>query len=296
MYIPKSPIKLCLDLTSQCNIKCDHCVANADSNGISIPPDIAHSIIDEAKSIGVRDLVLGGGEVLLYKEFFEICEYALSGGLNVSFTTNGLLIPEKEDGLRNLNKYDKQLRIGISLDGYTPEMHGYFRPKETFEPAIEAINILQNNNISVHVLCVLNSVNISYLENFLKFISELHVKNVRLIPLMPLGRGKKHTKDIILADDLHFILKKKQEWNRVFNINIGLRMPWDFFFLPADTRHLAPCEAGYLRLWINSNGNMFPCAYMQDYPIGNIYKDSISDVWMHASSVKTTIPPGIVLY
>jgi radical SAM protein with 4Fe4S-binding SPASM domain len=71
-------------------------------------------------------------------------------------------------------------------------------------------------------------------------------------------------------------------------------MPGDFLFLPADTRHLAPCEAGYLRLWINSNGNMFPCAYMQDYPIGNIYKDSISDVWMNSPMLRKLRDPTLL--
>jgi len=94
MYIPKSPLMLGLELTSQCNLHCPHCVADADWNGESLPYDTAISVIDEAHQIGIKELIFGGGEVLLYDRFFETCEYALSNGLNISFSTNGILIPE----------------------------------------------------------------------------------------------------------------------------------------------------------------------------------------------------------
>jgi len=65
-------------------------------------------------------------------------------------------------------------------------------------------------------------------------------------------------------------------------INMGLHMPWEFLFDPLEKRHPSPCEAGYLRLWIDSKGDISPCAYMPDMSLGNIYKDSISDIWLNS--------------
>lgn len=285
MYVPKSPFVLCLELTSQCNLSCPHCVVDANPIGKKFPPDKVISIIDEAQHIGVKELVFGGGEVLLYDRFFEICKYTLSNGLNLSFTTNGILVPSVINHLINLKNYNAIFRVGVSLDGYTPEMHGYFRPKETFESAVEAIKLLVEADISVHVLCLLTKANINYMEEFLKFITELNVSDVRFIPLMPEGRAKRYRSEMITPTDFHNLIKEKQKWSDIYKIYIGLHMPWEFLFLPTEKRLPAPCEAGYLRLWMNSDGDMFPCAYMPNFIVGNIYRDSISNVWQNSPTL-----------
>ncbi len=160
MYIPKSPLMLGVELTSRCNLHCPHCVADADWNGESLPYGTAISVIDEAHQIGIKELIFGGGEVLLYDRFFETCEYALSNGLNISFSTNGILIPENIESIKRLKRYNRMVRVGISLDGYTPEMHSHFRPKETFEIAVDAIKLLQKADVALNVLCVLHKENI----------------------------------------------------------------------------------------------------------------------------------------
>ncbi|RLI78196.1 hypothetical protein DRP04_10405 [Archaeoglobales archaeon] len=294
MYIPKSPFVLGIELTTKCNLNCPHCSVDANPKGRSLPQDMVVSIIDEAERIGVKELVLGGGEPLLYENFFEICEYALSKGLNLSFVTNGTLVPEKIDFFIKFRKYNKSLQVGISLDGHTPELHGYFRPKETFESVIEAINLLHKADIKVHVLCVLNKANIKKIPEFLNFLSMLNISDVRFLPFMPVGRGKKYKEELLPPDKYYNILREKHEWSRIFKINIGFHMPWEFLFLSPEKRRPSPCEAGYLRLWINSSGDMFPCAYMSDLPIGNVYRDSISDVWLNSPMLKKLRDPTLL--
>ena len=286
MYVPKSPLILCLEVTTKCNLNCPHCVTNADLHGTSLPQDKAISVIDEASRIGVKELVLGGGEVLLYNGFKEICEYALSRGINVSFATNGILIPEMIDILADLRTYNGSVRVGVSLDGYTAEMHSHFRPKETFEIALKAIDLLQNAKIALNVLCVLNKDNITKIPQFLEFVSALNVSDIRFIPLVPLGRGKNCTNDMLSPNEFYKIIIEKQKWNRTLKFNIGLNMPWEFLFQPDEERHPSPCEAGYLRLWINCNGDMYPCAYMPNFYVGNIYTSTISNVWNNSTELK----------
>lgn len=294
MYIPKSPFVLSVELTLQCNLNCPHCLADANSKGRSLPQDIVVSIIDEAERIGVKALVLGGGEPLLYENFFEICEYILSKGLNLSFVTNGTLVPENIDFFIKLQKYNKSFQVGISLDGPTPEIHGYFRPEETFESATEAINLLHKSNTDVHVLCVLNKANIRTIPEFLSFLSMLDVSHVRLLPFMPIGRGKKYREEMLSPNEFYSILQEKHKWSRIFKNNISLHMPWEFLFLPPEKRRPFPCEAGYLRLWINSDGDISPCAYMLDLSIGNVYRDSISDVWRNSPMLKKLRDPTLL--
>ncbi len=295
MYVPKSPFILCLELTTRCNLSCKHCSVDADSSSKrELLPDKVISIVEESKYIGVKELVLGGGEPLLYEKFFEVCEYILSKGLNLSFVTNGTLIPEKLGSFLKIKKYTHSLQVGVSLDGHTPELHGYFRPKETFRSAVEAIKLLNKAGIKVSASCVLNKENVKTIPEYLKFLSTLYVSDVRLLPFMPVGRGRQYKEEMLSPWEFYKIIQGKYEWSRVLNGSIGLHMPWEFLFLPPEKRYPAPCEAGYLRLWINSNGDIFPCSYMADISIGNIHRDSIGDVWNNSPMLKALRDPALL--
>jgi len=114
------------------------------------------------------------------------------------------------DSLLNLQKYNESLRIGISLDGHTPELHGHFRPEETFETAVEAIRMLHNANFNVHILCVLNKVNIKTIPQYLNFVSTLNISDIRFIPFMPVGRGMQYRDEMIPPEEFYKVLKRQK--------------------------------------------------------------------------------------
>jgi radical SAM protein with 4Fe4S-binding SPASM domain len=297
MYLPKSPLELSIQLTTHCNISCLHCIAEASVNGnsTSIPHDRMQLLIDEAQFIGVSTLDLSGGEPLLYDGFFDICEYVLSKKFNVSFVTNGLLIPKGMKSLsRILKKYGNQLGIGVSLDGPSPESHGYFRPEDTFDPAIEAIIMLREAGANVSVSCVLNKINIRLIPEFLTFLSSIGISDIGFFPFMPLGRGEQFENEVLSSKAIHTFLKKKDSWNKVYKGNIGFKMPWEFLFLEYEKKYAGPCEAGYTRLWVNSRGEVTPCASMIDVIIGNINHDSISKIWHNSPVLKNLRDPFLL--
>jgi MoaA/NifB/PqqE/SkfB family radical SAM enzyme len=129
LYIPKSPIMLCIGLTTKCNLNCRHCSADANSENVFFPHSELITIIDTAKELGVKKLIFGGGEPLLYEQLFDVCEYALAKGFKVSFVTNGTLVSEVIERFSKILDYRHSFEVGVSLDGHTPEIHGYFRPQ-----------------------------------------------------------------------------------------------------------------------------------------------------------------------
>jgi MoaA/NifB/PqqE/SkfB family radical SAM enzyme len=58
LYIPKSPIMLCIGLTTKCNLNCRHCSADANSENVFFPHSELITIIDTAKELGVKKLIL----------------------------------------------------------------------------------------------------------------------------------------------------------------------------------------------------------------------------------------------
>jgi len=73
-----------------------------------------------------------------------------------------------------------------------------------------------------------------------------------------------------------------------------LHMPWEFLLSSPENRHPSPCEAGYLRLWMKSNGDMYPCAFMPDLIVGNIYQNSIIDTWLKSTPMRKLRDPNLL--
>lgn len=294
MYIPKSPLMLCIELTSQCNLDCRHCSADANTEKNVFPYEKLISIINAARNMGVKRLIFGGGEPLLYERLFDVCEYALIGGFKVSFVTNGTLVPEMMAAFSKILNYRDSFEVGVSLDGHSPEIHGYFRPAYTFYTAVEAIKLLKNAGFNVSVSCVLNKKNIKTIPEFIQFLLPFNLYGIRFLPFAPLGRGKNCTENMFSPDEFHNLIIEQRSWREAFRNNISIHFPWEFLFLPPEKRRASPCEAGYLRLWINSSGDIFPCSYLEELPIGNVYRDSISDVWNNSPVLKALRNPALL--
>ena len=46
------------------------------------------------------------------------------------------------------------------------------------------------------------------------------------------------------------------------------------------------CEAGTTQIFIDSNGDVYPCAGWQRMVVGNINKQSLKDIWTNSESLK----------
>ncbi len=86
-----------LEFTKKCNLRCLYCYTHAgkaDENELNV--DELKSVIDQAKDMGAKKIILlGGGEPLIYDELNTIVEYIHSLGLQQVIFTNGTLIDEK---------------------------------------------------------------------------------------------------------------------------------------------------------------------------------------------------------
>ena len=294
MYLPKNPLVLSVELTDRCNLNCRHCLADANYRQASLTPESVKKIINEAAEAGVGLINLGGGEPLLYAGFFEVCQLILDRGMRIFFATNGLLISDQFSLLMKLKKYHRFIQVGVSLDGHTPDLHGYFRPKDSFPAAVEAIRILTTAGFKTTVMTVLNRENSSQIPAFLQYLVSIGVNNVRLLPFMPVGRGRDFMHEMLSPEEIHGLFQENNKQRLNLNINLGSHYPWEFLFKPPGQRKPAPCEAGYLRLWINACGEMMPCSYMTGVSLGNINTKTITDVWRDSPVMKALREPALL--
>ena len=124
--------------TRQCNLRCLHCYASADSRRSPEEMSTAEgkAFMADLADFGVPVLLFSGGEPLLRDDVFELAAFARKQGVRPVLSTNGTLITkEVAEQLRYIGFGE----VGISLDGIG-ERHDHFRgQKGAYEAALRGI-------------------------------------------------------------------------------------------------------------------------------------------------------------
>ena len=149
---PRTAIVL---LNRRCNLRCqfcDHWKFRDD-----LPVEAINAVIDQAHDVGVRTLVLTGGEPLLRRDLYEIIDRARSQELAVNVTTNGTLLTRR---IRLLAAHPPH-SISVSIDGLD-ETHDRLRGREgTATKAWAGIErLLAETDIAVNVYFVVTGLNV----------------------------------------------------------------------------------------------------------------------------------------
>jgi radical SAM protein with 4Fe4S-binding SPASM domain len=87
-----APRFLLIEITSRCNLHCEKCYVKPTSEEMS--GEEIKRVLDEAAAMHVFQVALGGGELFLREDVFDIARHAVSLGLVVTATTNGTVIKD----------------------------------------------------------------------------------------------------------------------------------------------------------------------------------------------------------
>ena len=113
-----APLKLVIDLTSRCNLRCAYCCffSRPDESEKSVlPPERWVALIDEAGRNGVFSVTLRGGEALLSPAFDAVLSAVIRNKMRFSLLTNGkIFTPELAARFVATGRCDL---VKISLDG-----------------------------------------------------------------------------------------------------------------------------------------------------------------------------------
>lgn len=163
------PVRVALQLTQYCNMRCKYCYVNfgAYKNVKDKTTAELFRLIDELYSYGTRWIWFLGGEPLIREDFGEIVEYAVKKGIFCDTNTNGVLINEK-----NIDAVKKLDAVCISIDG-DEESNDYYRGKGSFKKAVEAIRLLRKNNVKVRIHATLTRRTYKTLDAMVKLSNEL---------------------------------------------------------------------------------------------------------------------------
>ncbi|MGA3264857.1 MAG: TIGR04053 family radical SAM/SPASM domain-containing protein [Terracidiphilus sp.] len=201
----ETPFLAIWEVTQSCDLACKHCRAAAQP--IAHPDELTtaegKALIDQIAAMHVPIFVFTGGDPLKRKDVFELIRYAADKGVMVALTpsatpllTRDAIFKLKEAGL---------VRLGISLDGSTPEIHDAFRGLPgAWARTIQAIEWANEAGIPIQVHSTISCHNAHDLDNLCALFEKLAIVMWNVFFLVPVGRGQ-------LAD-----LLSGQEFEEVF--------------------------------------------------------------------------------
>src|SRR5262252_5309879 len=134
------PTLVVWEMTRACDLSCVHCRAKAHTkrHPLELSTAEAFHLIDQIAQMHVPLFVLTGGDPLKRPDLMPIVEYACRRGVRTSLTpsTTPLLV---RDTIFNL-KQSGLMRLAVSLDGSTPELHDGFRGVPgSYQRSIDAV-------------------------------------------------------------------------------------------------------------------------------------------------------------
>ncbi len=298
-----------LQITRQCNLRCKYCVysGNYENRGhenVKMSFETAKKgidfLIENSKDNERIFLAFYGGEPLIEFDFIKECiKYYEEKGegkeIHTTLTTNATLITEEM--LAYLCKHNVNLLI--SLDG-PAEVHNKNRvycneDKGTFEKVMDNIDIIKEKFPSyldkrVTFNAVLDPENdFSCVNDFFADFQE--IKQSNLISSQIADYYKKE--DIEYSDT--YISKLRYEYFKLFLSKVGYlnkkytsKLVWRYYGqmidrynrleltkeIPDKVHHGGPCTPGVQRLFMDVNGNLYPCERVSEtssqMQIGNV--------------------------
>jgi radical SAM protein len=161
--------------------------------------------------------VFTGGDPLKRKDVFELIRYAADKGVQVALTpsatpllTRDAIFKLKEAGL---------VRLGISLDGSTPEIHDAFRGLPgAWARTIQAIEWANEAGIPIQVHSTISRHNAHDLDNLCALFERLAIVMWNVFFLVPVGRGQ--LGDMLSGEEFEQVFGKIYELSHRVNFQI----------------------------------------------------------------------------
>lgn len=277
------------ELSSRCNERCIHCyIPNEKKNkGFDMPTAKVKSILDEFAAMGGIHVTLSGGEAFLHKDIIEIAEYCREKDLKISILSN--LISLKDEQIERLKAINVSI-VQVSLYSMDPKIHDFITTvKGSFEKSKAAIEKLVAADIPVQISCPTMKANRKGYAEVLEYAKSLKIKAQTDFIMM--ARSDLDTGNLanrLSIEETEELLRDIIEHDTQYREGTLQQLPVSDEIRFNIERYLKKpvCGVGYDNCCITANGDVYPCSGWQDYVLGNVYKQSLKDIWENSERVK----------
>lgn len=261
-----APLEVHVAVTDRCPVACDGCYLDAGPDRTPTEPhadDLAVDL-DALADLGVFEVALGGGEVLLRDDTLDLVEAVAARGMVPNLTITGFgLTPERA---RRLAVHVGQ--VNVSLDGLD-EAGTAVRGWDGTQVAARAVRTLREAGIRVGVNTVLTRASWEGLDALADALVDWGVAEWQWLRFKPAGRGADVYDAMALTPEQTDAL-----WPRLLDLeaHTGMAFRVDCALVPFVVQHAPPAEAlaalavqgcpGGDALWARgADGTWLPCSF-----------------------------------
>lgn len=262
------PLHVQIELTTKCNNNCIHCIREKDIEG-ELTTSKIKELISQLKEAGCMQLTFTGGEPLLRKDFFEICDFAKSEGFVLRLFSNATLVN------RSVAKKLKKLKfkeVRITLFSIKKEVHDSITQNPgSLQKVLKAIGLLKKNNIPFRISAVVMKRNICELNSLREKAEKENWQFSCDSTIYPTYLGLKYP-ILNRITDRDFKFFKASDYFRGYK-NINLK--WNelnYFYL------------GNLHCYISADGRVFPHATIR-LELGKLAKQPFKEIWQNSANL-----------
>ena len=202
-----------ISLIERCNLRCSYCMPQ---EGLLLSPKTNLMSCEEIYEIarhfvnnGVTKIRLTGGEPLIRKDFSEILKKLASLSIELSITTNAIII----DKFINVLKENNVQKVNVSLDSLDAKKFEQITGRAYFKKVYKNILQLIDEGFKVKLNVVLiKGINDNEIIDFINLTKELNIC-IRFIEFMPFD-GNQWSIDklvsldtIVKTSEIHFSSK-----------------------------------------------------------------------------------------
>ena len=280
------PRRIYVTLTALCNLRCKGCLygVNEFMPGQQLPWPLVRDLLDDARTLGIRNVRLYGGEPLLYKDLPRVVRYATELGLHTWMTTNGVLLREKFDAL-----FDAGLRhFEFGFYGTGSDYNKYVRRVERFRRVEDGISYVRHRygkdvTITMGWLLMRPTCSLDALRETWAFANRYQTPiyvNLFHYSLPYFTEGEDNELQFgpddrpIIEQVVAELLRLQQDSPHMFrNSRIGLKSIPDWLMRGAQMR--VPCTEREL-IWVGADGTVQMC-YVT-FKLGNLHDKRLTDL------------------
>ena len=286
-YEQRRPSEVIWNITNSCDLFCRHCYVNADVSRAAneLTPAEALDLVRQIGEAGVPLLFITGGEPFSRPDLYALLGKAQEYGIKVVLSTNGLAIDDKAaDQLKGFGiDY-----VAISLYGPEAFHDDYVGAKGAFRRVHEAIGRLQIRGIKVGIKTTVTAATFPHFFDLIEVAKGLGAGLVYACDLIASGRAvplqEKRICDAqwlqiadAVVDDVLATPLGGLEYDIGANPSLAMVILAKLKARGADTqkgearlRVKSACPVGKGLMGINSEGDVLPCSFVQEYNVGNI--------------------------
>jgi PqqA peptide cyclase len=284
---PPSPFTLIAELSYRCPLHCPYCSNPVDIGGDKYRRELETDdwlrAFREARTLGVLQLALTGGEPMLRRDLVELCAGARDAGLYSSLITAGTLFTHERARALKAAGLD---HVQVSIQSPDPEDNDRIAGNRSFEKKIAAARHAKELDFPLTINCVLHRHNLDRIEELLDLALDLGAQRLELANTQYYGWAVPNQQALMPTRKQ---LRRAEEAVKRFRERVGPKVDV-LWVLPDFYEELPkPCMGGWGRtaIVIAPNGDVLPCQAASTIPgleFANVRERPLARIWSESDA------------